>query len=124
MARPRGKTNRNRWVSFRLTEKEALVLEARAKRVGQGVSRYSRMALLGDETEQEAEVFGHQEGVANSHEVKILVEQVRRVGVNLNQIAKQLHALRLDAPLDLPGLLTEVSSNSKSVPEVVSLGVG
>ena len=110
MARPRRAVNRTKWVSFRLTETEASLLEARAARRRQGLSSYARAAVLGEVGEVVAPLA--QPDMSNDHapndDMRVLIDQVRRIGVNLNQISKQLNTLNFEAPHELNRLLADI----------------
>ena len=68
------------------SEAERRQLHERARKAGESLSRYLVKSGLGDErslpTKEEKEAF------------KDAIFQVRKIGVNLNQIAQSLHAAR------------------------------
>jgi hypothetical protein len=104
MARPRQGEVRDRHVAFRLTLDEALALRERAARAGQSISDYARQASLAyrrhSGTQRDA-IHPFAMEPATFHEI-------RRLGVNLNQIAKRLNAQDMPAPPELAPLLAEI----------------
>jgi hypothetical protein len=109
MARPRKGEARDRHVAFRLTLEEALVLRERAARTGQALSNYARNAALSHRprptTIDPRRPFAMDP--ASFH-------QIRRLGVNLNQIAKRLNAQDMPAPPELAPLLAEIHAILKN----------
>ena len=95
MARPRQGEVRHQRVSFRLTLKELLVLRERATRAGQSVSTTALGAAARSRPNGHPPIAMEP---ASFH-------QIRRLGVNLNQIARRLNAQDLPAPSELPPLL-------------------
>lgn len=116
MSRPVKVDPRDRFKSFRLTEAEVTRLEARARASGRTFSEYVRMkALEGSAGEPESE--GSRAGpgeTSTGHPTRgelrdrMLADQVRRIGVNLNQIAHRMNELRIPPPDDLARVLTEI----------------
>jgi hypothetical protein len=96
-------------VAFRLTLEEALALRERAARSGRSLSDYARHAALayrrhsGDRREA---LHPFAMDAATFHEI-------RRLGVNLNQIAKRLNAQDMPAPPELGPLLAEIHAALK-----------
>jgi Bacterial mobilisation protein (MobC) len=103
MARPRKGEAREQHLGFRLTLEEALVLRERAARAGQSLSDYARNAALKhrphDHPLHAPRPFAMDAGSFH---------QIRRLGVNLNQIAKLLNAQDMPAPPELAPLLAEI----------------
>lgn len=109
MPRQKESKPRSRWLSVRLTADEAAMLRQRAKRAGVSVSRYGRVTLLGtDMPEINPEAPASSPGEDEAR--RLLAEQVRRVGVNLNQVAKQLNASGLNSPRELVDLMADIRS--------------
>jgi len=107
MARPRQDEVRHQRVSFRLTLKELLVLRERATRAGQSVSDYARTAALG------AAARSRPNGHPPIAMEPASFHQIRRLGVNLNQIARRLNAQDLPAPPELPSLIVDIQAALK-----------
>src|SRR5262245_9222135 len=105
MARPRQNEARDQHIAFRLTLEEALALRERAARVGQSLSNYARDAALSRRPCPQC-----QEGKGPFAMEAGSFHQVRRLGVNLNQIAKRLNAQDMPAPPELAPLLAEIHS--------------
>jgi hypothetical protein len=105
MARPRQNEVRDQHVAFRLTLEEALVLRERAARVGQALSNYARNAALSHRPQPSSidPTRPFAMDPASFH-------QIRRLGVNLNQIAKRLNAQDIPAPPELAPLLAEIDA--------------
>jgi len=104
MARPRQAEVRDQRVSFRLTPKEAVLLRERAAHAGQSVSDYARTAALGAAPRSRS----------NGHALEpASYDQIRRLGVSLNQIAKRLNAQDLPVPPELPPLLANIQAALK-----------
>jgi hypothetical protein len=103
MARPRKGEARDSHVGFRLTLEEALVLRERASRAGQSLSDYARDAALSRRPRSDGldprRPFAMDP--ATFHEI-------RRLGVNLNQIARRLNAQDIPPPPELAPLLAEI----------------
>jgi len=105
MARPRQGEVRDQRVSFRLTLQEMLAVRERAARAGQSLSDYARAAALGAAARPNGRLPFAMEP-ASFH-------QIRRLGVNLNQIARRLNAQDLPAPQELSPLLADIQSALK-----------
>ena len=108
MARPRQNEVRNQHVGFRLTLEEALVLRERAARAGQSLSDYARDAALMHRPHSAFREARHPFAMdAGSFHA------IRRLGVNLNQIARRLNAQDIPAPPELVPLLAEIHAALK-----------
>lgn len=94
MARPKESNPRTQRFAVRLTEEEAATLQRRAKRAGVSVSRYGRVTLLGNDRPAPNGTNPPPAGIPDEMDDarRYLAEQVRRVGVNLNQVARQLNS--------------------------------
>jgi hypothetical protein len=104
MARPRQGEVRDRHVAFRLTLEEAITLRARAARAGQSLSDYARHAALAyrhHSRDPREAIHPFAMDAATFHEI-------RRLGVNLNQIARRLNAQDIPPPPELAPLLAEI----------------
>ncbi len=98
---------RDRYVSFRCTEAEVTRLRRRAEQAGMSVSDFARHVLLEAEAAPVLEVVQSVEAKSMG---QALAEQIRRVGVNINQIAHRMNELRIPPPIDLAPLLDEIRS--------------
>lgn len=124
MPRPTKEDRRDRFKSFRFNDAEIARLRARARAAGRTLSSYVRAKLLevpASTAEPEsspvaagkrraahglsAEATGLLEG---DFARRTLAEQMRRVGVNLNQIAKRMNAERIPPPRELTGILADI----------------
>jgi hypothetical protein len=133
MPRPVKDDPRDRFKTFRFTEAEVTRLEARARASGGTLSDYVRDRVLDSQAEpapgNRFEPGGsdpHRSpsknnppggsagppGVArrNAFALRMLAEQLRKVGVNLNQIAKRMNEQRIRPPRELTMLLDEIRS--------------
>jgi hypothetical protein len=139
MPRPIKDDPRDCFKTFRFTEAEIARLEARARATGRTLSSYVRMAVL-DGHGWEAASGGRAEPEAvpvrrgrkrQAHPLSaeaaglpgedfatlMLAEQMRRVGVNLNQIAKRMNEQRIPPPRELTRLLAEIRAYVRQVNE-------
>lgn len=103
MARPRKGEARDQHIAFRLTLEEALVLRERAAHAGQSVSDYSRDASLS--CRPRANGLDPQRPFAMD---PATFHEIRRLGVNLNQIARRLNAQDMPPPPELGPLLADI----------------
>jgi hypothetical protein len=104
MARPRQGEVRDRHVAFRLTLEEALALRERAARAGKSLSDYARHAALAYRPHS----GGPREAIHPFAMDAATFHEIRRLGVNLNQIARRLNAQDMPAPPQLGPLLAEI----------------
>jgi hypothetical protein len=98
---------RDRYVSFRCTEAEVTRLQRRASDAGMSVSDYARHLLLADVPKDAGTPML---AIIDNPGARLLAEQVRRVGVNINQIAHRMNELRIPPPTDLMPVLEEIRS--------------
>jgi hypothetical protein len=105
MPRPPKADPRDRFVSFRCTEAEVTRLHSRAHAAGMSVSDYARHVLLGGNG---AAVSASPPSIIANPDARALADQVRRVGVNVNQIAHRLNEHRMILPPNLSDLLEEI----------------
>jgi hypothetical protein len=109
MARPRQGEVRDQHVAFRLTLEEALALRERAARAGQSISDYARHAALAYRRHS-----GSPRDVVHPFAMEpATFHEIRRLGVNLNQIAKRLNAQDIPPPPELSPLLAEIHAALK-----------
>src|ERR1041385_1188536 len=121
MPRPAKDDPRDCFRSFRFTEAEITRLNARARAAGQTLSSYVRDRILDhpeepEEAAQAAAPWGTERlrrdpkptRPINQLAARLLAEKLRRVGVNLNQIAHRMTELRLPPPRELTMLLDEI----------------
>ncbi len=88
-------------MNFRLTLEEALALRERAARAGKSLSDYARDATLAARAIKSSPIPPFAMEPSSFH-------QIRRLGVNLNQIAHRLNALDLPPPPELAPLLRQI----------------
>src|ERR1700692_2493234 len=124
MPRPVKDDPRDRFKTFRFTEAEVARLEARARASGRTLSSYVRRMLVDGNAEAAAGAAGHANPDAragNGHPknsaprrpggdyaIRRLAEEMRRVGVNLNQIARRMNEQRIPPPRELTMVLDEI----------------
>jgi hypothetical protein len=106
--------------TFRFTASELTRLEARARAKGQTVSDYVRITMLGREatagptqTDEFPPPNPAYPGIRRPSSradlsVRTLAEQLRRVGTNLNQIARRMNELHIPPPRELTMLLDQI----------------
>jgi len=112
MPRPLKEDPRDVFKTFRFTHAEVTRLEGRARASGRNLSSYVRMLLLerpGDAPSPELMVSpAAAPATVYSSAVAVLVEQIRKVGVNLNQIAARMNERRSPPPRELTMLIDEI----------------
>ena len=94
MPRPLKEDPRDVFKTFRFTHAEVTRLEGRARASGRNLSSYVRMVLLdraGDEPAPEPMSKGPAPASSYQSAVAVLIEQIRKLGVNLNQIAHRMN---------------------------------
>jgi len=101
MPRPKSNDKRDRQLNVALRDDELAALKGRADARGMRLVDYARAALLG------AEVQAGTEALPSRFD-RLVFEQMKRIGNNLNQIARQLNALERVAPGELEECLREV----------------
>ena len=99
-------TVRSRHVSFRLSAEEHFRLVDKAHRSGLSVGDFLRTRALGARKRKPSvvEIAG-----AVPQEIS-LVTQLRKIGVNVNQIAHHCNRFQVPPPAELEPLLTEIRS--------------
>jgi Bacterial mobilisation protein (MobC) len=133
MPRPVKDDPRDRFKTFRFTEAEINRLEARARASGRTLSSYVRRLLLEGQAEAALEAAGRRNpdaGAGNGHPnnrvprrpggdyaIRRLAEEMRRVGVNLNQIARRMNEQRTPPPRELTMLLDDIRTYVRKVRE-------
>jgi hypothetical protein len=100
--------------TIRLSMAEVTALQGRARAAGCSLAAYTRRAVF------EAPRPGDPDGLAREAGASAILPghlaaadlalQVRRVGVNLNQIAHRMNELRIPPPDDLSTVLGEIRS--------------
>lgn len=100
MARPKSSTPRDRQLNLSLRTDEYDAVCARAAAFGKRPVEYARQTLLGERADRsEAPVARYD---------RLVLEQLKRVGSNLNQIARQMNALGRTSLTDLELALGEL----------------
>jgi hypothetical protein len=115
LAKSRKPKVRTRLVSVRVTEADHDLLSVRAQRTGTTFSEFARAKLLcdlavpgGAPNPKEAAVELVTPLTPEAYATRQLTDQIRRIGVNLNQIAHRLNMLDQPATADLAPLLSEI----------------
>jgi hypothetical protein len=114
--------------TFRFTAGEVTRLEARARARGQTLSTFVRTALLGRDDPESGPSWGSARAPPAAEPpapqtrrldpaMRILIDQVRRVGTNLNQIAHRMNELRIPPPRELTLILDEIRGLVRKVRE-------
>ena len=121
MPRPVKDDPRDRFKTFRFSEAEITRLQARARASGRTLSSYVRRVLL--DSQAEAAGSGNPEGglptndqgritaprrPGEEYALRRLANELRRVGVNLNQIARRMNEQRIPPPRELTMLLDDI----------------
>lgn len=100
MARPRKHELRDHQLNLALTQREMEVVRARAAAAGTPPVDYARRLLL-----QQSQAAETSDQVRTE---RLLHEQLKRLGNNLNQVVRMQNLLRVPAPADLQPLLQEI----------------
>ena len=109
MARPRSKTRRIHQLNFSLTGDELTALRCRADAASMHLVDFGRNLLLYPTATVRRHAPEKAEAVrALTHAARLLVQELRRLGNNLNQIARHLHSHAEPAPPSLEPLLREI----------------
>jgi hypothetical protein len=113
LAKSRKPKVRTRLVSVRVTEQDHDRLFALAERSGTTLSEFARAKLLCDLPLPSLKPGNTSEDVVlplspEAYAAKQLADQVRRIGVNLNQIAHRLNMLDEPMPPELSPLLRDI----------------
>ena len=116
MPRPVKEDPRDCFKTFRFTQAEATRLEGRARAAGRSLSAYVRLLLLERPGGEEATGPAHRDSPhAPDRRQRILAEQMRKVGVNLNQIARRMNEQRIPPPRELVMVLDEIRTYVRQV---------
>jgi mobilization protein NikA len=126
MPRPVKEDPRDRFKSFRFTAGEITRLEARARASGRSLSDYVRAALLDGTGSRAGEDSGANGAGATlparprseDYAMRALTEQMRKVGVNLNQIAKRMNEQRMPPPRELAMLIDDIRAYVRQAQEL------
>ncbi len=117
MSRPTKENRRDRFKSFRFNDAEIARLRARARAAGRTLSSYVRARLLEAPEPENGPARRHRAHALSAEATgppdadfarRALAEQIRRVGVNLNQIAKRMNADRRPPPRELSSVLEDI----------------
>lgn len=105
MARPKASnTVRDKHVSFRLSAEEHFTLMTKAHRSGMSVGDFVRARSLQARKRKAKDVELPSVLPAELN----LVQQLRKIGVNVNQIARHCNRFQVPPPADLGPLLSEI----------------
>lgn len=105
MARPAKPDARTAHVTFRVTREEKFRLLDKANRSGMNPGDYCRARVLAARARRQREL------ASDSLPARIDIElfhELRRIGVNINQIARHCHTHQVPAPKELNGALKEL----------------
>jgi mobilization protein NikA len=102
MSRPKKKNRRDQQLNFSLTRAELNTVKSRAVGAGMRVSDYGRSRLLGG---SQAPTLA---AAAASRIERLIYVQLKRLGNNLNQLVRRLHATGEPAPPHLDPLLKDI----------------
>lgn len=104
--RPRTERVKDHWISFRVTAEEHFQLLDKAERSGMSAGEYARsrvmrgIARAKKKLAPPAEVFGAS--------TRALLHEIRRQGVNLNQIAHHCNRHQIPPPPALAEIITQL----------------
>ncbi len=104
MARRKQKTTRDKHVSFRLSAEEHFKLIDKAQRSGMSVGDFVRARSLQARKRKTKELE-----MASGLPAQLnVVQQLRKIGVNVNQIAHHCNRYQVPPPAELDPLLREI----------------
>jgi len=104
LGRPRSARVKDHWVSFRVTAEEHFLLLDKAERSGMSAGEYARsramrgIARSKKQSTSPAEIFGS--------DTRMLMHELRKQGVNLNQIAHHCNRHQIPPPREVTELAT------------------
>ena len=99
---------RNRVIRYRVTDEELAKITALAEHEGFSLSKFSRTRALWDRILSEGVTTPEPAPGEISPGERLIADQIRRVGVLINQIAHVQNMLRVPAPKELVPLLLEI----------------
>lgn len=102
MGRPKQTTRRDRQLNLSLSSAELELIRARAASVGMRIPDYSRDRLLADWRTRAQQV------TAPSLFDRLALNELKRIGNNLNQIARYLHSHAAPVPPVLEAVLADI----------------
>ena len=97
---------RDRLLNFRCTDKEARRVQSLAKKSRVSVSDFVRSRVL--KARKSRKQLAPFVNVEEDNGARELAHQVHKVGVNLNQIARQMHTFQQPPPAELRELLKDI----------------
>lgn len=106
VGRPKGASVKDHWVSFRVTAEEHFALLDKAERSGMSAGEYARsrvmrgIARAKKATAKPAELFGDR--------TRAVLHELRKQGVNLNQITHHCNRHQIPPPPGLSELITQL----------------
>lgn len=104
--RPKSESVKNHWISFRVTAEEHFALLEKAERSGMSAGEYARsrvmrgIARAKKATAKPAELLGDR--------TRAVLHELRKQGVNLNQIAHHCNRHQIPPPPGLSELITQL----------------
>jgi hypothetical protein len=101
MARPRQREKRDRQMNLKFTVQERAWIDARAAKTQLEPFEYARAQVLAEKPVPTRRASPH-------HLDPLFLTHLSRVGNNLNQIARKMHALNIPPPPSLENLLSTV----------------
>ncbi len=104
MARRKQTTTRDKHVSFRLNAEEHFKLIDKAQRSGMSVGDFVRARSLQARKRKAREI----EGASTLPAELNLAQQLRKIGVNVNQIAHHCNRFQVPPPAELGPLLADI----------------
>lgn len=107
--RPKLAQTRNRQLNVGLTDAEYEVVLSRSRSQGLRPVDFARARLFGKGVNAEAAT------ARSAHLDPLLLSNLARIGNNLNQIARQLNALRMPTAPDLEPVLSEIRAILRKV---------
>ena len=107
--RPKSLEVKDHWISFRVTAAEYVLLLEKSARSGMSAGEYARSRAMRGiaRTKKRA---SDDEASEIAHLFREVWHELRRIGVNINQIAHHCNTHQVPPPLELGPILTDLKS--------------
>lgn len=107
--RPKALEVKDHWISFRVTAAEYVLLLEKSARSGMSAGEYARSRAMRGIARAKKRT-SDDEASEIAHLFRQTWNELRRIGVNINQIAHHCNTHQVPPPLELGPVLTELKS--------------
>lgn len=107
--RPKALVVKDHWISFRVTAAEYVLLLEKSARSGMSAGEYARSRAMRGIARAKKRA-SDDEASEIVHLFREVWHELRRIGVNINQIAHHCNTHQVPPPLELGPILTELKS--------------